>query len=216
MVTSSFEPDQIAQLFTREDGSFHFARWGRPIVPVIFGVQDQTLPALKGAIEAIVALSGHQMAETDPELGTNLMIFFLSDWEELSELENLDRLLPEIGALVPRLIGANATQYRLFRFDETGAIRAAFVFVRLTGGISRMPADEIGLEQAVKAMLDWGPTAFQARSPLIRGRDAVARLHPEFAALIRAAYDPVLPAVATDASHALRLFARMQKTVDAR
>ena len=33
---------------------------------------------------------------------------------------------------------------------------------------------------------------------------------PEIADLIRAAYDPVMPAVATDASHALRLSARVQ------
>lgn len=32
---------------------------------------------------------------------------------------------------------------------------------------------------------------------------------PDLAALIRAAYDPVLPAAATDASHALRLAARI-------
>jgi hypothetical protein len=35
-------------------------------------------------------------------------------------------------------------------------------------------------------------------------------LNPEIANVIRAAYNPVLPAVAQDASHALRLFARME------
>jgi hypothetical protein len=210
-VMSPPEPEEIARFFSRDDGSYHFARWGRPIVPVIFGVEEQSLPPLKGAIEAVVMAAGHRMAEVDPELGTNLMIFFLKDWEELTALDNLDRILPELGALVPRLIAAQATQYRLFRFDEGGAIRAAFVFLRLTAQTARLPAEEIGLEQAAKMLLDWGPHAFATRSPLIRGSDAVARLHPHTAGLLQSAYDPVMPESATDPVHALRLFARMSR-----
>ena len=70
------EPAEIEALFTRADGSYLFARWGRPIVPVVFGVDDATLAVIKGAFEAVVALAGHRMAETDPELGANLMVFF--------------------------------------------------------------------------------------------------------------------------------------------
>ena len=69
-------PEEIEALFTRNDGSYGFARWGRPIAPIVFGVQDETLGIVKGAIEAVVTLAGHQMAETDPELGANLMVFF--------------------------------------------------------------------------------------------------------------------------------------------
>lgn len=205
------EPEEITRLFTREDGTYRFARWGRPIVPVIFGVEEASLPPLKGAIEAVVLAAGHHMAETDPELGTNLMVFFLKDWEELAELEGLDRLLPALGALVPRLTAADASQYRIFRYDADGAIRAAFVFLRMRGAQAQRPAEEIGLETAVKAMLDWGPHAFAARSPLIRGDDGIARLHPATAALVIAAYDRILPAAADDASHALRLFARLPR-----
>ncbi len=35
-------------------------------------------------------------------------------------------------------------------------------------------------------------------------------LRPDIAAVIRAAYDPVLPAATQEASHALRLFARLE------
>lgn len=206
-------PEEIERWFNRDDGSFHFARWGRPIVPVVFGVEDQSLPPLKGAIEALVGMAGHHMAETDPELGTNLMLFFLKDWEELLEVENLDRLLPELSSLVPRLARAEASQYRLFRFDEDGAIRACFVFVLMRGKQTFLPAEEIGLEQAVKALLDWGPGAFSSRSPLLRGADGLARLRPDIAALLHGAYDPVMPASATNPAHALRLFARMQRDV---
>jgi hypothetical protein len=205
------EPDEIERLFTREDGSYHFARWGRPIVPVVFGIDDASLPPVKGAIEAVVMAAGHRMAEVDPELGTNLMVFFLKDWEELTELENLDRVLPELGQLVPRLMTADASQYRLFRFDEAGAIRAAFVFVRMTGDQARRPAEEIGLELAAKTILDWGPQAFATSAPLLRGADGLARLDPRVSTVIGAAYDPVLPVSATDPSHALRIFARLPR-----
>ncbi|WP_407492262.1 hypothetical protein [Pseudooceanicola sp. MF1-13] len=207
----TLEPEQIERLFTREDGTYQFARWGRPIVPVIFGVEEQSLPPLKGAIEAIVAMVGHTMAETDPELGTNLMIFLLKDWEELTELDGLDMMIPGLGALVPRLQAAKASQYRAFRFDEYGAIRAAFVFLRMTGQMALRPAEEIGLDLALKSIADWGPNAFATRSSLVRGADGVGRLHPDFAAVAQAAYDPVLPASATDPSHALRIFARLQR-----
>ena len=51
--------------------------------------------------------------------------------------------------------------------------------------------------------------AFKERSPLaVAGEKTILR--PDVAGLIRAAYDPVLPPAAMDASHALRLYARMQ------
>ena len=58
--------DDVAALFTRKDGAYVFARWGRPIVPVVFGVDDASLAVFKGAIEAVVSLAGHKMAEVVP------------------------------------------------------------------------------------------------------------------------------------------------------
>ena len=55
-------PEAITALFTRASGEYLFARWGRPIVPVVFGVDDATLSTVKGAIEAVVVLAGHKMA----------------------------------------------------------------------------------------------------------------------------------------------------------
>ncbi len=51
------ESQTIEQLFTRADGAYVFARWGRPIVPVVFGVDDASLAVFKGAIEAVVTLA---------------------------------------------------------------------------------------------------------------------------------------------------------------
>ncbi|MBR3370272.1 MAG: hypothetical protein IKG52_06540 [Rhodobacteraceae bacterium] len=201
-------PDQIEPLFTRSDGSFLCARWGRPIVPVIFGVDDTTLATIKGAIEAVVALAGHQMAETDPELGANLMVFIFRDWAELLEVPNLDRLVDGLEPLVARLQAAGANQYRVFRFDERNAIRAAFVFVQMDAALSHVPADVLALSQAVQVILLWSDRAFTDQSALAVHQDQMI-LRPEIADVIRAAYDPVLPAVADNPAHALRLSARI-------
>lgn len=203
--------DEVANLFTRADGSYLCARWGRPIVPVVFGVEDATLSVVKGAIEAVVTLANHRMAETDPELGANLMVFFCRDWAELPQVPNLDRLVPDLGVLCDRLTAAEANQYRIFRFDPTGAIRAAFVFLRMDQHLAAVPAETLALSQAVQTILLWSDRAFMDAAPLAQTPDGTVILRPDIAGVIRAAYDPVLPAVAQDASHALRLAARLPR-----
>ena len=69
-------PEEVENYFTRNDGTFLFARWGRPVAPVVFGLDDNSLAILKGAIEAVMSLTNQQMSETDPELGSNFMFFF--------------------------------------------------------------------------------------------------------------------------------------------
>ncbi len=201
--------DQVTALFTRKDGTFLFARWGRPIVPVVFGVEDETLPVIKGAIEAVVVLAGHKMDEVDTELGANLMVFFCSEWDEIGEVPHLERLIPELADLLVRLKGAGANQYRVFRFDETGAIQAAFVFVRMDAHLQAVSAETLALSQAVQVILLWSDAAFLENSPLLVGPQGQVMLKPEIADVVRAGYDPVLPAVARDASFGLRLSARM-------
>lgn len=203
------DADQISTLFQRSDGSYLCARWGRPIAPVVFGVADETLAVVKGALEAVAVLAGHEVAETDPELGVNMMVFFLREWAELSETPNLDKLVPDLAALVTRLQAAEANQYRFFRFDAEGGIKAAFVFVRMDAEMARLPAETIALSQAVQTILLWSDTAFTDRSPLVQSTDGAALLRPEIAQVIRAAYDPVLPPAASDPAHAMRLAARI-------
>ena len=200
-------PEAVEALFTRRDGSFLFARWGRPIVPVIFGVTDTTIGLLKGAIEALCVLTGHKMAETDPELGANLMVFFVHDWAELPATPNLDRLIPDLGPLVARLESAEANQYRIFRFDEAGAIRACFSFIKMDAHLSDVPAETLALNQMVQAMLLWSDAAFTEASPLAL-LEGNAVLRPDIAAVLRAAYDPALPAMNREPALALRLAAR--------
>ncbi|QYX57439.1 hypothetical protein K1T73_03285 [Roseovarius sp. SCSIO 43702] len=204
-------PEQVEALFTRSDGSYLFARWGRPIAPIVFGVDDATLEVVKGAIEAVVQVAGHRMAETDPELGANLMIFFFREWDELLDVPDLGRLIEGLEPLVARLKRAEANQYRVFRFDEAGAIRASFVFLRMDAHLSAVPAETLALSQVVQTVLLWSDTAFRELSPLaVMPEGGAVILRPEIARLIGAAYDPVMPAMAQDPSHALRLAARMR------
>jgi hypothetical protein len=201
-------PQEIEKLFSRDSGEFAFARWGRPLSPVVFGVDDATLSVIKGALEAVCVLSGHKIAETDPELGSNLMMFFFKDWAELPEVPGLDRLVPDLAPLVEKLTAVDANQYRLFRFDETGAIKACFVFLRMDKHLSAVPAQTLALSQIVQSFLLWSDAAFKDRSPLAVA-DKTTILRPDIAELLRAAYDPILPSAAKDPSHALRLFARL-------
>lgn len=206
-MSGEFTPESVEALFTRADG-YVFARWGRPIVPVVFGLDDDTLSIFKGAVEAVVATAGHKMAEHDPELGANLMVFFCRDWRELRDVPNLDRLIEGFDAIVDRLEDHQATQYRMFRVDAEGAIRACFVFLRIGPELAEVPAEVLALDQAVRIILLWADGAGQA-GLLARDAEGEVLLRPEIAAVIRAAYDPVLPSASREAAHALRLFARL-------
>lgn len=203
------DADQVTRLFTRSDGSYLCARWGRPVVPVVFGVEERTLETLKGAVEAVCQLAGHPMSETDPDLGANLLMFFCRDWDELLGVPNLDRLVDGLPELVARLKAAGANQYRVFRFDGAGAIRACFAFFRMDDELAQVPAETLALSNAVQVILLWSDNAFVGASPLAIAK-GVAVLRPDIAGVIRAAYDPVMPAAADDPSHALRLAARME------
>ena len=101
-------PETVEAFFTRESGDYVFARWGRPLAPVVFGVEEETLVVIKGAIEALCQLTGHTTVETDPELGSNFMWFFVRSWDDLRGVPNLDRLIPDLEPLLTRLSAADA------------------------------------------------------------------------------------------------------------
>ena len=184
--------EDIARLFTR-DGQYLCARWGRPIAPVIFGLSDESLAIFRDATKAVISHARHPLTETDPEMGANMMSFFVRDWDELAELPDLDRLTGQAG-LAPRLKQQGADRYRLFRFDSDGAIRACMNFVNMGGTLSEANPARLAESLAVNSMLTFA-------------REVTPT--PPLAALIRAAYDPVMPPVARDPSHGLRLAARL-------
>ena len=208
MTEAIINAGDIEALFTRSDGAYLFARWGRALAPVAFGVKEETLGVIKGAVDAVCQLAGHETIDFDPELGSNFMWFFMEDWQELLDVPNLDQLIPELKPLVGRLVEADANQYRIFRFDEDGAIKACFVFLRMDDQLREVSAETLALSQVVQSILLWSDNAFQDRSALAVANDSTI-LRPDIAAVIRAGYDPVMPSVAEDATHALRLAARV-------
>jgi hypothetical protein len=203
-------PEDIAPYFTRSDGSYACARWGRPIAPVVFGVEPASLSVINAAAQAIARMAGIGIMETDPELGSNLMMFFCRTWDELLEVPDLDKLIPELKGVVGRLKTADANQYRIFRFEDNGAIKACFVFILMDERIAELPADTLALTQMTQSILMWSDVAFKASSPLaVLPNSETVVLRPEIAAIIRSAYDAAMPVAAKDASHALRMSARV-------
>ena len=146
-----FDLDEIAGLFTRE-GKFLLARWGRPVAPVMFGLADESLSIFRDVVRAVYAHAGHPLAETDPDMGANLISFFVRDWAELEEVPDLDRLTgqPDLPA---RLSARVADQYRLFRFDAGGAIRACISFVNMGGNLADVHPAQLAETLAVRSTL---------------------------------------------------------------
>jgi hypothetical protein len=72
-----------------------------------------------------------------------------------------------------------------------------------------MEAETLALAQAVQTIVLWSDRAFDGASPLVRVGERVM-LRPEIGGVIRAGYDPVLPVMARDPAHALRLVARVR------
>lgn len=184
--------EQIAALFTR-DGRYLCARWGRPVAPVIFGLADETLDIFRNVTRAALAHAKHPLAETDPEMGANMMGFFLRDWAELADLPDLEELTGRTD-LPARLQAQGADQYRMFRFDPDGGIRACLTFVNMGGALADAHPAQLAETLVMRSLLTFAQDVQPSR---------------ELADLIRAAYDPVMPVAATDPSHALRLSARL-------
>ncbi len=204
--------DAIEQLFTRSDGTYGFARWGRPIAPVVFGVGDETLSYLKNAIAQTVAVTGGTLTETDPELGANFMWFFCSEWDEIADVPDLEKLVPDLQSIVASLKVNNVNEHRMFIFDSDGAIKMCLLFLRMKGEIADMPVHVLATGETLQSLLTWAEDAFSCQSPIALVKEnGICIVKPQFAALVRGAYDPVMPSVATDTSHALRLHPRADK-----
>ncbi len=203
------DPAWVARLFTRSDGSFRFARWGRPLAPVIVGVDDQGCQIFEQSIANIARIAGVEIRELDSELGANLMIYVVRDWAELAEAPNVIRLIPNLPDLIVALTAQAANQYRTFDFTEDGAIRLCIVLLRYDEALQRVSAQTLAVTQVFQALLQWSHRAFVQESPTALTEQGVCVIKPMHSHLLRAAYDPALPMVAADPVLALRLAARM-------
>lgn len=204
------EPAQwIEGLFTRSDGSFRFARWARPLAPVIVGTNDEGCRIFEEGIASVARIAGMSVVELDPDLGANFMVFLVNDWAELNEAPNLIRLIPNLADLIATLTARAANQYRVFSFDDDGALKLCITLLRYDEDLQKVSAQTLAVGQALQGMLLWSDAAFTRESPIAITEDGLCVVKPVYADLLRAAYDPALSAVANDPSIALRLAARL-------
>lgn len=212
MTNTALDAAHVEKLFSPKQGAYHFARWGRPIAPVIFGVDDTTLTHLKSAVATTIGLTGGQIVETDPELGANFMWFFCKDWDEILTVPDLDRLVPNLAELVKHLNDTNSLRHRSFAFDAEGGIKLCILMMRVTEQVASVSPHILATGETFQCLALFTPNAFHDHSPIaVIQENNMCLAKPNYAALIRAAYDPVMPVSSTDASHALRLAARAGK-----
>lgn len=203
------DPAWVEAQFTRRDGSFRFVRWGRPIAPVIVGTNDEGCRIFEEGIQAAARIARLPVSEMDSELGANFLVFLVNDWSELLEAPNLVRLIPNLGELIRTLTEHGANQYRVFSFDDDGAIKICITLLRYDDELQRVSAQTLALGQAFQGLLLWSDQAFTDESPLAVTDDGLCVIKPAHADLLRVAYDPALPPVADDPSFAHRLAARL-------
>ena len=200
---------KICDLFSR-DKNYHFARWSKPLSPVIFGVDDQSLIAIKSAFSEVLSIASLELTDFDSDLGANLLVFFCSTWSELETVPHLNRLLPDISNLLETLDQTNANQYRSFSFKADGAINLVVVLLKYDTELSSVSIQTLALSQMLQSILLWSPNAFVDESPIsIIKKTNRCVVKPFYSALIQAAYDPILPDSSLDESHAFRLEARV-------
>ena len=194
--------------------AFKFARWGGPICPVVVGLDDKGARLFEEAIGAVADLAGARMEEIDPEMGANMFIYVMSDWASAALAPNLGSFIPDLPALVARLTEANANRYRVFAFDDQGAIRASITMLRYDEQMQEAPVDYIALTEAMLAMLVFDERGVAEDRPVVMAKfeddeEARAILNPWHGRLLRAAYDPTIPAGSKDPALAMRLAARV-------
>ncbi|MEL6336500.1 MAG: hypothetical protein AAFQ88_07605 [Pseudomonadota bacterium] len=205
---------RVAALFTRSDGTYRFARWGRPLVPAVFGLPEVEERALIETVRAVASLGPGAAAE-DPDMGANFLVFFCSDWTELRAVPGLPKLVPDLERLTAVLAAAGANQYRIFGFDpdrdpgregQPGAIRVCITLLRLDDNLEALGPRGLALSQTVMGLLLWSDHAFTRESTVATFEGTERTLvKPWVQAVIRAAYSPGLPDAAEEEWHARQL-----------
>ena len=212
MTDTALTAEKIETLFTHPDGVFRFARWNRPIAPIVFGVDDTTLAHLKTAIVTTIGVTGMNIVESDPEFGANFMWFFCQDWDEILAVPDLDDLIPDLKKTIARLQTTTTKTFRIFMFDKDGSIKMCVQLIKVSDETADMSIQTLATGETYQCLALFSPHAFLNESPIaVIQENGLCIPKPEYAALIRAAYDPVLPVAVKEPTHSLRLAARANK-----
>jgi hypothetical protein len=112
--------------------------------------------------------------------------------------------------------GSGANQYRVFGFDDEGAIRVCITLLRYDDTLKQVSAQTLAMSQSLMGILLWSRRAFDGESPvMLAAETGLCMVKPWHASLIRAAYDPVVPAASAEPALALRLAARIAVMAEA-
>lgn len=206
--------ERIRRLFGEAGGgTFKFARWGCPIAPAVIGLDEGGGRLFGEAIRLVAGIANQEIEDIDPEMGANFLVYVMQDWAHAARAPNLPNFLPDLPALIERLSAADANRYRVFAFDDQGAIRAAITLLRYDDQMRAAPVDYIALTEAALGMLVYDEVGVAEDRPVVMARidegEPRAILSPWHAQLLRAAYDPRIPAGSKDPALALRLAARI-------
>ena len=206
---------KISNLFVR-DGKYKFSRWNKSIAPVVFGVDDTSLVSIRVAFSNVISLTSLPLSDFDPELGSNFLVFFCTKWNELNGIPNLNKLIPDLLNLLITLDENGANQYRTFLFTPAGAINLSVLLLKYDNDLSSVSVQTLATSQMLQSILLWSPDAFKDESPIaLLKANNMCVIKPFYAALIKAAYDQVLPDYSEDSTHALRLSSRVNLLLNA-
>lgn len=218
MLKRETEAERIQRLFTGRDGRFRFARWAQPLAPAVFNADGYGAKMMREALGGVAKLGGLWLAESDPRIGANVYVFFCDCWDEAREAA-ARRTPPsaDLCQLAPRLFGVDADCHRAFGFDASGAIRLCALFIRDDAESQRLKAQTTAAFEALRSILLWSEDAFAEGPPVdIIAAEERATISQWHADLVRAAYDPSIPAASTDPAQADRIAARMRALREAR
>ncbi|MEM9010351.1 MAG: hypothetical protein AAGE18_03935 [Pseudomonadota bacterium] len=196
---------QVGALFTRSDGEFRFARWARRPVFAAIGLPREEAGQLAEGVEEVLALLPFPAAPAETD--ATLILVVCDEWRELRRVDGLQRLIPKLDPLLAKLAETDSNQYRVFHFDEAGAIVACIALLRRDENLGAVGPRALGVNQAVQAVLLWSDRAFMEESPVVPVGETLA-LRPGYAALITAAYGTTLPVATRERSVAKTLAQR--------
>lgn len=211
--------DHVERIKTLFGGdNFKFARWAGPIAPAVIGLDERGAKLFGEAVRALAEAAGHPMAAEEPQSGEGFHIYVMKSWADAARMPGLPDFLPELPALISRLTQAQANCYRVFAFDDQGAIRSAITMLCYDERMQAAPVDYIALTEAALGMMVYDEAGVSEDRPVAMADfgdgDQRAVLQPWHAQLLRAAYDPSIPAGSKDPALALRLAARISVAAD--
>lgn len=219
------DAEAIRQLFTRSAESvegapedpaqrFRFARWGRPLAPVVLGLDEESAEAARAAVVEAAEAAGVGAVDEDPDLEANFLICVCEKWSQLKSISGLDRLIPDLERLLTLLSAVGANQYRIFRVAPEEGISFAVTLVRFDESVAGLSAQAIGATQAAHGLLMWSDEAFAEDAPVAINRSGRGVIKTFHAKLLKAAYGEDAPSTSEDPNLADQLAAAMAAMPD--